>query len=64
MLIMRFRDANLASGKIGHEAALILKYWVWFYRIKQVLFSYHFEKVSIFLPKEVLVFLMLLWYIS
>jgi hypothetical protein len=34
MLIMQFRDASVASGKIGHEAALILKYWVWFYRIK------------------------------
>ena len=39
MLIMRFRDAILASGNIGHEAALTLKYWVWFYRIEQVLFS-------------------------
>jgi hypothetical protein len=64
MLIMRFRDASVASGNIGHEAALNLKYWVWFYRIKQVVFSYHFEKVCIFLPKEVLVFFMLLWYIS
>jgi hypothetical protein len=60
MLFMRFRDANVASGNICHEAALHLKYWVWFYRMKQVLFSYHFEKASIFLPEEVLVFSTLL----
>jgi hypothetical protein len=64
MLIMRFRDARVASDKIGHEAALHLKFWIWFYRIEQVLFSYHFEKVSIFLPEEVLVFFTLLWYTS
>lgn len=57
-------DASVASDAIGLESALILKYWVWFYRVEQVVFSYHFEKVSIFLPKEVLVFSTLLWYIS
>jgi hypothetical protein len=26
-------DKTLASEKIGHEAALHLKYWVWFYKV-------------------------------
>jgi hypothetical protein len=38
---MRDRDATVASPTIGHEAALHLKYWVWFYSIWRVLFGTH-----------------------
>jgi hypothetical protein len=62
--MMSLKDARVASEKIGHEAALHLKNWVWFYKVKQVLFSSHFEKRCVLLPKEVLVFSKLVWYIS
>jgi hypothetical protein len=29
-------DASVASAAIGHEAALRLEYWVWFYRFMNV----------------------------
>ena len=57
-------DASVASDKSGPEAALLLKNWVWFYRIEQVLFSQHFEKRIILLLKKVLVFSMAVWYTS
>ncbi len=37
-------DATLASEINGHKAPLILKNWVWFYRIKHVLFSLPFAR--------------------
>jgi hypothetical protein len=58
------QDKSVASAIIGHEAALHLKNWVWFYKVKQMLFSSHFAKRCILLPKEVLVFSKLVWYIS
>lgn len=56
-------DATVASAIIGHETALDLKFWVWFYRILQVLFLYQLENQRIKLLKELLVFSPLLWYI-
>jgi hypothetical protein len=62
-VIHMYMDATLASAVIAHEAALHLKFWVWFYRIEQVLFWYYLEKQGMYLVKELLVFSTLLWYI-
>ena len=59
-----YKHATLASAAIGHEAALRLEYWVWFYRILHVLFWYHSAKLRKELGNERLVFFSLLWYIS
>ena len=51
-----YKDATLASDVIGHEAALRLKYWVWFYWIPTCVVLVRHEKQRKYLGKEMLVF--------
>ena len=49
-------EKTVASAIIGHEAALLLKNWVWFYSIWQVLFGAAEKKRKEMIGKKACIF--------